>query len=58
MLLSQVAANSYFTCCESDREESVIDSTNDDGNDNSDYFETENKRPWSRTSNQEQSKSF
>ena len=38
MLISPAAANSYFTYCESDREESVIDSIDDKGNYISDDF--------------------
>ena len=43
MLISPAAANSYFTYCESDREESGIDSIIDDGNDISDDFKKKMK---------------
>ena len=41
--------------CKSNREERVIDSINDDGNDISDDFQKENERSWSRSPTQGQS---
>ena len=58
MCLFHLRFHSYFTCCESDRGESVIDSFNDDGHDIRDNFENENERSWSRNLTQEQSNYF
>ena len=46
MVVSPAAANSHFTYCELDGEESVIDSVNDNGDDISDDFPKENKSVW------------
>ena len=42
-------ANSYFMCCESDKDEIVIDSIDDNGNNIINDFEKENERSWSRS---------